>query len=89
MVRLKDLKQGQLPRGYTQTYGIDYETKSTNGYSTSKTGSCNMEKYQLQLARNIATAEYRVIDQEICDLIWFERLLEELKISTELAEAAY
>ena len=40
-------------------------------------------KKQYVVARNSAKAEYRALAPSICERIWLERLLDELRISTK------
>lgn len=65
--------------------GSAEDSKSTTGYCTKLWGNVVTwrSKKQSVVSRSSAEAEYRAIAQGICELIWLERLLTELKVKID------
>ena len=49
----------------------------------------NIEKKQSIVARSSAEAEYRAIAQGICEIMWLEKLMEDLKIENSTPTKSY
>ena len=62
--------------------GSNKDSRSTTGYCTKVWGNVVTwrSKKQSMVARSSAEAEFQAIAQGICEVIWLERLLKDLKI---------